>query len=56
MAAARLKRTNRIVQIALPGGELAIEWREGDDHVLMTGTATFEYESQFDPALFANVA
>ncbi|MDP1867975.1 MAG: diaminopimelate epimerase, partial [Bradyrhizobium sp.] len=56
VAAARLKRTNRIVQIALPGGELAIEWREGDDHVLMTGTATFEYESQFDPALFADVA
>jgi hypothetical protein len=24
--------------------------------VLMTGTATFEYEGQFDPALFASVA
>ena len=52
----RLKRTNRIVQISLPGGELAIEWRERDDHVLMTGTATFEYEGRFDPALFAGVA
>ena len=56
VAAARLKRANRIVQIALPGGELSIEWRERDDHVLMTGTATFEYEGQFDPALFASVA
>ena len=56
MAAARLKRANRIVQITLPGGELAIEWRERDDHVLMTGTATFEYEGKFDPALFASVA
>src|SRR5882672_10177195 len=56
VAAARLKRTNRIVQISLPGGELAIEWRERDDHVLMTGTATFEYEGRFDPALFASVA
>jgi len=56
VAAARLKRANRAVTIALPGGELAIEWREGDDHVLMTGTATFEYEGRFDPALFANVA
>ena len=56
VAAARLKRTNRIVRISLPGGELAIEWRERDDHVLMTGTATFEYEGRFDPALFGSVA
>src|SRR6267142_273077 len=56
VAAARLKRTNRAVEITLPGGKLAIEWREHDDHVLMTGTADFEYEGRFDPALFANVA
>jgi diaminopimelate epimerase len=56
VAAARLKRTNRVVQMRLPGGELTIEWRESDDHVLMTGTATFEYEGRFDPALFASVA
>jgi diaminopimelate epimerase len=56
VAAARLKRAHRIVQIALPGGELTIEWREGDGHVLMTGTASFEYEGRFDPALFASVA
>jgi diaminopimelate epimerase len=56
VAAARLKRANRIVDIALPGGNLKIEWRERDDHVLMTGTATFEYEGRFDPALFASVA
>src|SRR3981081_4087777 len=56
VAAARLKRTNRIVNITLSGGDLAIEWRERDDHVLMTGTATFEYEGRFDPALFASVA
>ena len=52
VAAARLKRANRKVEIALPGGTLAIEWRERDDHVLMTGTASFEYEGEFDPALF----
>jgi diaminopimelate epimerase len=56
VAAARLKRTNRIVRITLPGGELTICWREGDGHVLMTGTAAFEYEGRFDPALFASVA
>jgi len=54
VAAARLKRTNRTVQITLPGGELTIEWRQSDDHVLMTGTAAFEYEGRFDPALFAS--
>ena len=56
VAAARLKRANRSVEITLPGGKLAIEWRERDDHVLMTGTADFEYEGRFDPALFASVA
>src|SRR5450631_734025 len=56
VAAARLKRTHRTVTITPPGGELLVEWREGDDHVLMTGTATFEYEGRFDPALFASVA
>ena len=52
----RLKRVNRTVEVTLPGGALSIEWRERDDHVLMTGTATFEYEDRFDPALFASVA
>src|SRR6266700_3941337 len=56
VAAARLKRANRIVQVSPPGGDLTIEWRERDDHVLMTGPATFEYDGRFDPALFATVA
>ena len=55
VARTSLKRANRTVRIALPGGELGIEWRESDDHVLMTGTASFEYEGRFDPALFAQV-
>lgn len=56
VAATRLKRTDRTVHMTLPGGELTIEWRERDDHVLMTGPAAFEYEGRFDPALFASVA
>jgi diaminopimelate epimerase len=56
VAAVRLRRTNRIVHMTLPGGELTIEWRERDDHVLMTGPAAFEYAGRFDPALFASVA
>jgi diaminopimelate epimerase len=53
VAAARLKRTDRKVTVTLPGGDLAIEWRERDDHVLMTGPVEYEYEGRFDPALFA---
>jgi diaminopimelate epimerase len=56
VAAVRLRRTERQVQITLPGGELTIDWRDSDDHVLMTGSATFEFEGRLDPALFAGVA
>jgi diaminopimelate epimerase len=50
---ARTKRTDRKVTVTLPGGDLAIEWRERDDHVLMTGPVEYEFEGRFDPALFA---
>ncbi|MCZ7660432.1 MAG: diaminopimelate epimerase [Xanthobacteraceae bacterium] len=53
VAAARIGRTGRRVTVTLPGGDLVIEWRETDDHVLMTGPVEFEYEGRFDPALFA---
>lgn len=56
VAGARLRRTDRKVRVTSPGGDLMLEWRESDDHVLMTGTADFEYEGRFDPALFASVA
>ncbi len=53
VAAARLKRTERKVKVSLPGGDLTIEWRADNDHVLMTGKVAFEFEGKFDPALFA---
>jgi diaminopimelate epimerase len=53
VAGARLRRTERTAQVMLPGGELTVEWRETDDHVLMTGPVQFEFEGRFDPALFA---
>ncbi|MCL2714663.1 MAG: diaminopimelate epimerase [Alphaproteobacteria bacterium] len=52
VAAARLRRTERVAEVTLPGGKLEIEWRVSDDHVVMTGPAAFEYEGRFDPALF----
>ena len=53
VAAARLRRTGRKVTVTMPGGDLLIEWRERDDHVLMTGPVAYEYQGKFDPALFA---
>jgi diaminopimelate epimerase len=55
VAAARLRRCGRKVTVTLPGGDLLIEWRERDDHVLMTGPVEFEFEGRFDPALFASI-
>jgi diaminopimelate epimerase len=42
VCAARTGRTGRTVDVQLPGGVLAIEWRDDDDHILMTGPAEFE--------------
>ena len=44
VAAARLGRTARRAAVALPGGELVIEWRDTDGHVLMTGPVAFEHD------------
>ncbi len=55
VAAARLGRVERRVTVSLPGGELAIEWRADDDHVLMTGPVEFEHKGRFDASLFASL-
>lgn len=34
-----------------PGGELRMEWREADGHVLMTGPAAESFTGEVDPAL-----
>jgi diaminopimelate epimerase len=56
VSAARTKRTERTATVTLPGGDLLIEWRERDDHVLMTGPVEHEFEGRFDPALFTALA
>jgi diaminopimelate epimerase len=56
VAAARLGRAGRTVTVTLPGGDLTIEWRESDNHVLMTGPVEFEHRGRFDAALFAGAA
>jgi diaminopimelate epimerase len=53
VSAVRLGLTGRKARIDLPGGELVIEWRESDGHVLMTGPVEFEREVVLDDAFFA---
>jgi diaminopimelate epimerase len=56
VAAARKRLTGRKATISLPGGDLLIEWRETDSHVLMTGPVEFEHDGVLSPALFAGAA
>ncbi len=53
VAAARAGLTGRAATVTLPGGDLRIEWRESDGHVLMSGPVELEFEGAFDPAIFA---
>jgi diaminopimelate epimerase len=39
--------------VSLPGGDLLIEWRERDGHVLMTGPYALDYEGTLPKELFA---
>ncbi|MDK9697598.1 MAG: diaminopimelate epimerase [Siculibacillus sp.] len=48
VAAARTRRTGRRVRVTLPGGDLLIDWRASDDHVMMTGPVETEFEGLLD--------
>jgi diaminopimelate epimerase len=52
VASARRGLTGRKARIGLPGGELIIEWREGDDHVLMSGPVEFERVITLEDGMF----
>lgn len=54
VAAARTKRTGRKVRVTLPGGDLMIDWREGDDHILMTGPVEKEFEGTLDASMLTD--
>ncbi|MGV2102162.1 diaminopimelate epimerase [Rhizobium sp. 21-4511-3d] len=53
VSAARTGRTGRKVEIKVASspnaGSLSIEWREPDDHVIMTGPAEWEWSGMVDP-------
>ena len=47
VAAARTGRAQRLAKVTVDGGDLSIDWREEDDHVLMTGPVELEYDTTF---------
>lgn len=47
----RLRKFNRKAAITLPGGDLHMEIRESDGHILMTGPVTYEFEGELPPHL-----
>jgi diaminopimelate epimerase len=51
VAAARRGLTGRKVTVTLPGGDLVIDWREADGHVLMTGPFALDYQGTLPPEL-----
>jgi diaminopimelate epimerase len=53
VAAVLLKLAERKVRVTLPGGDLEIEWRQSDDHILMSGPVEFEFEGRIDARMLA---
>ena len=56
VAAARKKLTGRDVTIELPGGPLRIQWRESDDHILMTGAWALDGRGELPETLLGAAA
>jgi len=48
VAAHRQNRTDRKARIIMDGGDLHIDWRAVDDHVIMTGPVELEFEGELD--------
>ncbi len=55
VCAARKELTSRKVTVTLPGGDLFIEWRDHDDHIMMSGPVAYEFEGML-PEQFASFA
>lgn len=47
----RLRKFNARATITLPGGDLMMERRESDGHILMTGPVTYEFAGELPPHL-----
>jgi diaminopimelate epimerase len=44
VCAARRKLTQRKVTVTLPGGDLSIDWRDSDDHIVMAGPFAYDFD------------
>jgi diaminopimelate epimerase len=55
VAAVRKNLCDRKARVSLPGGDLDIEWRAGDGHVLLQGPVELEFEGRLAPELFADI-
>ena len=44
--------TGRKADIEMDGGVLHMEWRESDDHILMTGPAAHDFDGTLDARFF----
>ena len=51
IAAVRRGLTGRHETVTLPGGDLVIDWRDADDHILMTGPFALDYQGTIPPEL-----
>ena len=56
VAAIRRGLAERRLLVHLPGGDLTIEWRQSDQHVIMSGLVELEARLTFNPSLFGTVA
>ncbi len=56
VAAARKGLTGRKAVVTLPGGDLVIEWREADGHVMMSGPFATDGNGELPAELFAESA
>jgi diaminopimelate epimerase len=52
VAASRRNLTGRRVRVSLPGGDLMIDWRESDGHIVMTGPYALDFEGELPVELF----
>jgi diaminopimelate epimerase len=51
VAASRRGLTGRELRVSLPGGDLLVDWRESDGHILMTGPYVLDYEGTLPAGL-----
>ena len=54
VAACLTGRAGRMSDIVMDGGTLHIEWRESDNHVLMTGPAEFVFDGEIEAGFALN--